>query len=176
MAVLANERRTQHRAQTHGSLSMRPRAWVVAVAVGLASLLVSEFMHFLLVPDIGRRWERWLAEIASAAIVGMLAAMLMKAVDRHRAAALLRLQVISEMNAHVRAALSEICLTPESIENQESIRKISENVEHIEWALREILLRRRPMAEGRRPAMRREMKMIRLGNHNQFERDGEKHE
>ncbi len=125
-----------------------PRVELVATGVGLASFLVTELMHFLLVPDIGRRWERLLAESVSAVVVGLLTAMLMKAVNRHRAATLLRLQVISEMNQHVRSALMEISVTAESIENQQCIQKISENVDHIEWALREILLRPRPVIEN----------------------------
>jgi len=119
----------------------------MAAGVGFIALLVTEFMHFLLVPDLGRRWERLLAESVSAATVALLTAMLMKAVQRHRAAILLRLQVISEMNQHVRTALTEISVTVESIENQQCIQKISKNVGHIEWALREILLRPSPIAE-----------------------------
>lgn len=128
-----------------------PRPGFIFGGVSAASFAVSELMHFLLVPDIGRRWERWMAECISATVVGLLTVLLMKALNRHRAITLLRLQVISEMNQHVRSALSEISLTVESIENQECIRKISENVDHIEWALREILLRPIPVADdGRR--------------------------
>lgn len=124
-----------------------PRMEFVAMALGMASFLTAELMHSLLVPNIGRRWERFLAEIISAVVVGWLAALLMKAVNRHRAVMLLRMQVISEMNAHFRTALDEISLTTQSIENQQCIRKISESVEHIEWALREVLLRPLPLPE-----------------------------
>lgn len=124
-----------------------PRVEFVAMALGMASFLVEELMHFLLVPNIGRHWERLLAEIISAVVVGWLAALLMKAVNRHRAAILLRMQVISEMNEHVRTALDEISLTTQTIENQQCIRKISESVGHIEWALREVLLRPLPVPE-----------------------------
>lgn len=130
-----------------------PRVEFVAVAVGLASFLMTELMHFLLVPNIGRRWERLLAESISAAVAGLLAALLVKAVSRHRAAMLLRMQVISEMNEHVRTALEEISVTTQSIENQQCIRKISESVGHIEWALREVLLRPMPRTEGQRSEM-----------------------
>src|SRR5580698_10054127 len=99
----------------------RARAGIefAAAGVGFIALLVTEFMHFLLVPDLGRRWERLLAESVSEATVALLTAMLMKAVQRHRVATLLRLQVISEMNQHVRTALTEISVTVESIENQQ---------------------------------------------------------
>lgn len=47
---------------------------VVSVVVGLASFLATELMHYLLVPDIGRRWERLLAEGVSAFVVAGLTA------------------------------------------------------------------------------------------------------
>ncbi len=146
MAMLAetpHPRNTQRRFTRAGT-----RVEFVAAGVGFTALLVTEFMHFLLLPDLGRRWERLLAEGVSAASVALLTAMLMKAVQRHRAATLLRLQVISEMNQHVRTALTEISATVESIENKQCVQKISENVDHIEWALREILLRPSPIAEN----------------------------
>jgi len=145
IAMLAETQRpssTQRRFPRTG-----PRIEFVAAGVGFTALLVTEFMHSLRVPDLGRRWERLLAESVSAATVALLTAMLMKAVQRHRAATLLRLQVISEMNQHVRTALTEISVTVESIENQQCIQKISENVDHIEWALCEILLRPSPNSE-----------------------------
>jgi hypothetical protein len=125
-----------------------PRVEFVAMALGMASFLMEELMHFLLAPNIGRHWERLLAEVISAVVVAWLAALLMKSVNRNRAVILLRMQVISEMNEHVRTALDEISLTTQTIENQQCIRKISESVGHIEWALREVLLRPLPVPEG----------------------------
>jgi type II secretory pathway pseudopilin PulG len=78
-------------------------------------------MHFLLVPDLGRHWERLLAEGISAVIVALLMARLVHVANQRREAALLRMQVISEMNHHIRNALTAICLTAESIQNQQCI-------------------------------------------------------
>jgi hypothetical protein len=131
-----------------------PRVKVVSLGVGLVSFLVTEFMHLLLVPDIGRHWERLLAEGVSAVIVALLTARLMHAAAQRREAALLRMQVISEMNHHIRNALQAICLTAESTQNQQCIGVISESVDRIEWALREILLRRKPFPEKARDRLR----------------------
>ena len=60
---------------------------------------------------------------------------------------MLRMQVISEMNHHIRNALGAISLTTDSIQNQQCVRVISESVDRIEWTLREILLRRKPISE-----------------------------
>jgi signal transduction histidine kinase len=119
----------------------------VALAVGLASFLATELMHYLLVPDIGRRWERLLAEGVSAIVVAGLTAGFVAAANQRQEAALLRMQVISEMNHHIRNALSAISLTTDSIQNQQCVRVISESVDRIEWTLREVLLRRKPISE-----------------------------
>jgi signal transduction histidine kinase len=111
-------------------------------------------MHYLLVPDIGRYGERLLAEGASAFVVALLAAKLMHAENQRREAALLRMQVISEMNHHIRNALAVVTLTTDSLQNEQSIRVISESVDRIEWALREILLRRKPVPEKEQDRLR----------------------
>lgn len=120
---------------------------VVSVVVGLASFLATELMHYLLVPDIGRRWERLLAEGVSAFVVAGLTAGFMDAANQRQEAALLRMQVISEMNHHIRNALGAISLTTDAIQNQECVRVIYESVVRIEWTLREVLLRRKPISE-----------------------------
>jgi signal transduction histidine kinase len=124
-----------------------PRVRWVAFGVGFVAFVATEFMHFLLVPDIGRRWERLLAEGVSAVVVAVLTSRLMRAANQRREAALLRMQVISEMNHHIRNSLAAISLSTDEIQNQHCIRVISESVDRIEWALREILLRNKPLQE-----------------------------
>ena len=123
------------------------RVQLVSAAVGLASFLATELMHYLLVPDIGRRWERLLAEGVSAVVVAVLTAGFMGAANQREEAALLRMQVISEMNHHIRNALGAISLTTDSIQNQGCVRVIYESVDRIEWTLREVLLRRKPISQ-----------------------------
>lgn len=125
--------------------SLSPRAKIVSLGVGLTSFLVTEFMHYLLVPDIGRLWERLLAEGLSGIVVTVLTAGLMHVANQRREAELLRMQVIEEMNHHIRNALAAISLTTDSIENHQCIRVISDSVNRIEWALREVLPRSAPL-------------------------------
>lgn len=124
-----------------------PRVIVVSLVVGLVSFLVTELMHRFLVADLGRRWERLLAEGVSAVVVAGLTAGFMDAANQRQEAALLRMQVISEMNHHIRNALSAISLTTDSIQNHDCVRVISDSVDRIEWTLREVLLRRKPISE-----------------------------
>lgn len=131
----------------------RVTAGVISVGVGLVSFLVTEIMYYLLVPDIGRRWERLLAEGAAAVVVALLTAKLVRAANQRREAELLRMQIISEMNHHIRNALTAISLTAESGGSQEGVRVIAESVDRIEWTLREILLRDKPLPENKRDEM-----------------------
>jgi signal transduction histidine kinase len=144
------ERSKQHNAMWNVS----PRVKLWSIAVGLVCFVVTDFMHYILVPDLGRRRERLLAEFISALVVALLAAKLMSALNQLRAAALLRMQVISEMNHHIRNALTAISLTADSIQNQQSIGVISESVDRIEWALREILIRSKPIPEKEQDHLR----------------------
>src|SRR5579863_5830675 len=126
---------------------MTPRVIVMSMLVGLVSFLVTEFMHRFLVADLGRRWERLLAEGVSAVVVAGLTAGFMDAANQRQEAALLRMQVISEMNHHIRNALGAISLTTDSIQNHDCVQVISDSVDRIEWTLREVLLRKKPISE-----------------------------
>ena len=125
---------------------MTPRVIVVSVVVGLVSFLVTELMHRFLIADLGRQWERVLAEGVSAIVVAGLTAAFIDAANQRQEAALLRMQVISEMNHHIRNALGAISLTTDSIQNHKCAQVISDSVDRIEWTLREVLLRRKPIS------------------------------
>ncbi len=118
-----------------------------AIGVGLVSFLATEFMHYWLVPDLGRNRERLLAEALSALIVSCLIAKLAHMSRQQHRLTIARMQVIAEMNHHIRNALAPISLSVDAIENQQLIRVISDGLDRIDWALREILPREEPIAE-----------------------------
>jgi hypothetical protein len=64
---------------------------------------------------------------------------------------LARMQVIAEMKDHIRDALSPIFLGLDGSNNQQLVRLISEGVERIDWALREILPRQEPFQAMQQP-------------------------
>ncbi|MGA7908933.1 MAG: hypothetical protein WCA16_16100 [Candidatus Sulfotelmatobacter sp.] len=124
-----------------------------ALGVGVVSFLATELMHYLLVPDLGLSHERFLAEGLSAFIVSCLTAMLVhNSRERHRLT-MARMQVIAEMNHHIRNALTPISLSTQVIENQQLIHLISEGVDRIDWALREILPRESPLGKEQRDGL-----------------------
>jgi signal transduction histidine kinase len=107
-------------------------------------------MHYLLVPDLGRHHERLLAEGLSAIVVTCLIAKLANITRQQRQLTMARVQVIAEMNHHIRNALTPVSLSVDAIDNQQLNRVISEAVNRIEWALREILPRETPLQEEHR--------------------------
>jgi hypothetical protein len=123
---------------------------VAAVGVGLVSFLATELMHYLLVPDLGRHHERLLAEGLSAVVVTCLIAKLANITRQQRRLTMARMQVIAEMNHHIRNALTPVSLSVDAIDNQQLTCVISEAVNRIEWALREILPRETPLQEEHR--------------------------
>jgi hypothetical protein len=88
-----------------------------AVGVGVASFLATELMHYLLVPDLGRHQERLLAEGLSAFIVGCLIAKLADIARQQHQRTVTRMQVIAEMNHHIRNALTPISLSTSVTDN-----------------------------------------------------------
>jgi hypothetical protein len=123
---------------------------LAALGVGIVSFLATELMHYLLVPDIGPHPERLLAEGLSAFVVSCLVAKLVHiSRERHRLV-MARMQVIAEMNHHIRNALSPVALSLDATDNQALNRVIVEAVDRIDWALREILPRELPLGEGQR--------------------------
>ncbi len=121
-----------------------------ALGVGIASFLAAELMHHVLVPDLGRYQERLLAEALSAFLVSCLVAKLAYIHRRQHRLTMARMQVVAELNHHIRNALTAISLSAYVTENQQLIAVISEGVERIDWALREILPREVPLPEEQR--------------------------
>ena len=138
--------------QRNWSSDLHPKwiARLIPLGVGLVCFTMTELMHRLLVPDIGRQKERWLAEAVSAVVVSVLVAKLVAVVHRQHQIMLARVQIISEINHHIRNALMAISASADLSQNQKCNRVISESVQRIDWALREILPRKQPLPEAER--------------------------
>ena len=143
--------------QQGASVKTLPSSWqfvvFAAAGVGAVSFLATELMHYILVPDIGRSPERLLAEGFSALLVTLLAAKLIQLTRERHQLLLARMQVIAEMNHHIRNALSPLSLSLDDTENQQLKNIASEAVDRIDWALREILPRETPLGEQQRHAL-----------------------
>ena len=100
-----------------------------ALGVGVVSFFATELMHYWLVPDLGRHHERLLAEALSALIVSCLIAKLAYLTRQRHLLTVARMQVIAEMNHHIRNALTPISLSADATENQQLVRVISDGVD-----------------------------------------------
>jgi choline-glycine betaine transporter len=123
------------------------------LGVGIVSFLATELMHYILVPDIGRSHERLLAEGFSALVVSCLTAKLAQISRERQRLTMARMQVIAEMNHHIRNALSPISLSMDGSEDRQLKGVICEAVDRIDWALREILPRELPLKDEQRHAL-----------------------
>ena len=87
-------------------------------------------------PEVIRQ-SRVMAEAGSALILGMLAAKLVHHAYKARQHALARLQVIAELNHHVRNAVFPLCLAVQHTGDVEAQRLANEAVERINIAMKE---------------------------------------
>jgi hypothetical protein len=144
-------------AQEEAVVRTLPSSWqfviVAALTVGAVSFLATELMHYILVPDIGPSRERLLAEGFSALVVALLAAKVIQMTRQRHQLLLARMQVIGEMNHHIRNALSPLSLSVDDAQNQHLKDVIEDAVDRIDWALREILPREAPLGEQQRHAL-----------------------
>ncbi|MGI9102038.1 MAG: hypothetical protein ACR2IF_06300 [Terriglobales bacterium] len=113
---------------------------VIAVCAALMVFFVSAALDWAVIHE---RESRNVAIDISDALGGIVAGALVYRIlqyerDRRR---LLRerLQVIADMNHHVRNALQVISLSAFSFADQQQIAAVQESVKRIQWALREIL-------------------------------------
>ncbi len=79
-----------------------------------------------------------LSDAISGAAIGLLSYQLVRMQQERRQRLRERVEVISEMNHHVRNALQVISLTVNG-KGKEEIATIHESVNRIQWALRELL-------------------------------------
>jgi uncharacterized membrane protein YbhN (UPF0104 family) len=79
-----------------------------------------------------------LSDGVSSLVIGLLSYKLIRSYQDRRVRLRKRLEVISDMNHHVRNALQVIALTAHGKDKQE-ISAIQESVNRIQWALRELL-------------------------------------
>jgi signal transduction histidine kinase len=117
--------------------------WKVAVLAALAALLVfliaAGLDWVVLHENESRRIAISVSDTLAALIAGMLVFRLLQYERDRRRRLRQRLEIIAEMNHHVRNALQVISLSTYSSADQQQLAAIKESVNRIQWALREIL-------------------------------------
>lgn len=117
--------------------------WKVAALAAIAALLVfligAGLDWFVLHENESRSIAISVSDTLAAVIAGILVFRLLQYERDRRRRLRQRLEVIAEMNHHVRNALQVISLSTYSSADQRHLAAIKESVSRIQWALKEIL-------------------------------------
>jgi uncharacterized protein YabE (DUF348 family) len=114
------------------------KAILLAIAAVLFVFLVSSAADLMLLKDEPARLTIEISDAVSALAIGLLAYQLIRLQQQKRARVRQRLEIIADMNHHVRNALQVISLTTHGHEQSEIVT-IRESVNRIQWALKELL-------------------------------------
>ncbi len=131
----------------------RPPRWLRSpyVLVGISFVLVTVVGFALdrLLLDTGV--SRWHIVLFSNAITGAVAALFLAyRQQQHRREMELmeqRVQIVADMNHHIRNALQVIVYFAQNAQDRESADRLRDSIDRIQWALREVLPRYSPVEE-----------------------------
>ncbi len=112
----------------------------VALIAAVCVFLISAGLDwFVLHEHEPRRVALEASDCVAAVVAGTLVFRLLQYEQERRRQLRQRLEVIAEMNHHVRNALQVISLSAYSYADQQQLVTVKESVNRIQWALREIL-------------------------------------
>ncbi len=135
-------------------LTRASRLQLLLAAIGFAVLvfLCDTGLDFLMVRfDSSRRELLFVSDALTALIAGALMLWVLQVQRMRHAETQQRMQVIADMNHHVRNALQVISYWGMQEADRDQLRFIGDAVERIEWALRDVLPRGVPHDGIRRP-------------------------
>lgn len=132
---------------------LRPPQWFRRpfFLVGMSFALVTAVGFALdrLLLDTGL--SRWHTILFSDAITGTVAALFLAyRQQQHRREMELmeqRMQIVADMNHHIRNALQVIVYFAQNAQDRESADRLRDSIDRIQWALREVLPRYSPVEE-----------------------------
>jgi len=141
-----------------GSASKARQSWLlrasrlefgsIAAAVALLIFTLGEWLDWLVLDRVLPFRAMVAADAAVAALAGLLLFKVLAGARRHHREMLRHMETIAEMNHHIRNALQVIAYHNVSHPSSEqAVEHVSEAVERIEWALREVLPERRVAEE-----------------------------
>jgi hypothetical protein len=119
----------------------RLRVYLFGVAVLFASFGMGEAVYRLLFSQFDGATDRIPVELLFGLLFAWLATKFVGSIYRNRKERSARLNFIWARNHQIRGALEAITPLAHPSKNQQSIRVIREEVDRIEWALKEIMPR-----------------------------------
>jgi len=115
--------------------------YLFGATVLFASFGMGEAVYRLLFSEFDGATDRIPIEVLFGLVFAWLASKFVGDAYRHRKQRRARLDFICARNHQIRSALEGITPLAHPVKNQQSIRVIREEVERIDWALKEILPR-----------------------------------
>lgn len=112
---------------------------VIALLAVLACFILLEVVHYFLVPDWRLFGPNVVPDIVASLLIGLLISRVLNLAWERRLALLERLEMVGEMNHHIRNALEVIQLSAHQTHDPDAIARIREASNRIQWALNEIL-------------------------------------
>ena len=115
------------------------RVYLISFLIAAGIFAVTTVLHYIISPAAETITKQPLADLLAALLVGLMA---YRSYTRRRERIRLvysRLQMIAEMNHHVRNALQTITLRIYSTGDRKLIDDVATATRRIDWALREIL-------------------------------------
>jgi hypothetical protein len=131
------------REQQENSIQFHPaerlKVYLFGATILFASFGMGEAVYRLLFSEFDGITDRIPIELLFGLVFAWLATKFVGGVYKNRKQRSARLNFISDRNHHIRGALEGISPLAHPAKNQQSIRVIREEVDRIEWALKEIL-------------------------------------
>src|SRR5262245_2328878 len=112
------------------------KSLVQSFLIGALAFGLGWFLDRLLQTYGVDRFNALVDNLAGSVIVGLL---VLYYEERRRRGLMERLQTIALMNHHVRNALQAITYSPYSPDRDQQLQIVSESIQRIDWALKEIL-------------------------------------
>ncbi|MGD0470187.1 MAG: hypothetical protein ABSA54_17545 [Terriglobales bacterium] len=117
----------------------RLKVYLFGVTVLFASFGMGEAVYRLLFLEFDGATDRIPVEVLCGLVFAWLATKFIGGIYRNRKERRARLNFIWARNHQIRGAVEGIATVAHPLKNQQSIRVIREEVDRIEWALKEIL-------------------------------------
>ncbi len=141
-----------HQGEAWLATATRARLRWISAGVALCTFLLTQALHWLLYPErsldlIGRGMA---ADALGAVLIGILVYELLRTLNTRRRETLRRLQLIADLNHHIRNGLQAIQLSAQATQDGGAIRQIDDAVERISGVLQELV----PMTDRNLPQPR----------------------
>jgi hypothetical protein len=135
------ERHAEEDAGTYARMSWRNSYWVIALIalwIGLLTIAASIALDWA-IHDIVRRI--YASDILEGAAAAVLSGFVLIRMQSHRRELLMRLQIVEDVNHHVRNALTAITLSSSLRQDPELNALVRDACDRIDWVLNDVLSR-----------------------------------